>query len=142
MKNPPRSIQLQPQVDLCLKSFVLVSHLLAALAPFFSHLPNTGKYLLLTMVMFSGYLLWRQLITRASDCSILQADWRADDSWQVVTGGGKLQQAISWVSLLNTPALVMLKFTLENNRSAVLLLCPGSVDQELSRQLRVRLNTR
>jgi len=141
MKTPPRSISLHPQPAFCLKSFVLITHLLAASAPFFSNLPNPGRYLLLAMIMFSGYLLWRQLIARSGDYSILQADWRADDNWQIVTGEGKVQQVASWSSLLNMPALIILKFKMDNSKSAILLLCSGSVDDELNRQLRVRLNT-
>lgn len=141
MKQVPGFIHLRPKTSPCLAGFILISHLLAALAPFFSTIPNVAKWLLLAVVMFNWYLLWRKLITRSSAGAILRADWLADDSWQIIDGEGKAQQVASWILLLNTPALIMLKFKMHHNSAVTLIICPDSIDGEVSRQLRVRLNT-
>ncbi len=142
MINSPQLIHLQLQTSVCLTSFIIISHVLAAIAPFFSNIPDMTKWLLLAAVMFSWYLLWCKLITRSNDSSVFQADWLADDSWHIVDAEGRVQQVTSWILLLNTPALIMLKFKMNNKRSATLIICPDSIDKEVNRQLRVRLNTR
>jgi len=96
---------------------------------------------LLVMILLDCYFLWSRLVVRSSVRAILQADWLSDDSWQIVDGKGRVQQVTSWTLLLNTPALVMLKFKLNDNKAATLIICPDSIDREVRRQLRVRLNT-
>ncbi len=141
MKQSPGFIYLRPKTSSCLAGFILVSHLLAATALFLSDIHDMLRILLLVMILLDCYFLWSRLVTRSSTRAILRADWLSDDSWQIEDGKGRVQQATSWTLLLNTPALVMLKFKLKNNKAATLIICPDSVDREVRRQLRVRLNT-
>jgi len=141
MKHLLGFIYLRPKTSFCLAGFILVSHLLAAMALFLSDIHDMLRMLLLVMILLDCYFLWSRLVVRSSVRAILQADWLSDDSWQIVDGKGRVQQVTSWTLLLNTPALVMLKFKLNDNRAATLIICPDSIGREVRRQLRVRLNT-
>lgn len=141
MKQPLGLIHLRPKASSCLAGFILVSHLLGAIALFLSDIHDMLRILLLVIILLDCYFLWNRLVARSSARDILRADWLSDDRWQIEDGKGRVQQATSWILLLNTPALVMLKFKLKNNKAATLIICPDSVDREVGRQLRVRLNT-
>ena len=141
MKQAHRLMPLRPRTSRCLAGFIIVSHLLASTALFFSDIHNLARMALLVVVLFSCGLSWRKLIARSVASAIVQADWLPDDSWRVVVGDGHLQQLDSWSLLLNTPALVILQFKLSRRAAATLIICPDSMDREARRQLRVRLTT-
>lgn len=140
MKQLPQIISLRLNTSLCIAGFLCIVHLLASVAIFLSDIPEWLRWLLLAAILFSGYILWRRFIIRNLDDAILQAEWLADDSWRILDGAGRTQQVTSWATLLNTPALIMLNFKLADKKSATLVICPDSVDAEIRRQLRVRLN--
>jgi len=120
--------------------FLCIVHLLAGAAIFISDIPDPVRWLLLAAILFSAYILWRKLIVRDLANAILQADWLADESWRILDGAGRIQQVTSWATLFNTPTLIMLSFTLLDKKSTTLVVCPDSLDAEIRRQLRVRLN--
>lgn len=141
MKRTPLFIRLRPTISPCLGSFIIISHFLAVMALFLSAVHETLRILLLVPVMLNCYLLWSRFMTRDSISAIVGADWLSDDSWHVFDGKGQMQQAASCTVLLNIPALIMLEFKVKHNRALTLIICPGSIDREVRRQLRVRLNT-
>jgi len=141
MKQAHRLMSLRPRTSPCLAGFIIVSHLLAAMALFFSDLHNLARMLLLVLILPSCYFSWRKLIARSGARAIVQADWLPDDSWRIIDGDGNSQQVVSWTLMLSTPALVILKFEFNHSRAETLIICPDSMDREARRQLRVRLTT-
>lgn len=141
MKQAHRLMPLRPTVSRCLAGFIIVSHLLASTALLLSDIPNLARVALLVLILFSCGISWRRMIARSGFKAIVQADWLPDDSWRVVDGDGNLQQVAAWNLLLNTPALVILKFKFGRSGAATLIICPDSMDREARRQLRVRLTT-
>lgn len=141
MKQAHRLLHLRPRTSPCLAGFIIVSHLLAAMALFLSDVHDLVRMLLLALITLSCYLSWRKLIARSSARAIVHADWLPDDNWTVVDGDGNVQQVASWTLIINTPALVMLKFKIIGNGAETLIICPDSMDREARRQLRVRLTT-
>ena len=141
MKQAHRLMPLRPRVSRCLAGFIIVSHLLASTALFLSDIQNLARMTLLVVVMFSCGLSWRKLIARSGAGAIVQADWLPDDRWRIFDGNGNSQLVLSWNLLLNTPALVILKFKVIGSGTQTLIICPDSMDREARRQLRVRLTT-
>ena len=141
MKQAHRSMSLRPRTSYRLAGFIVVSHLLAAAALFFSDIHNLARMLLLILIVASYYLSWRKLIARSGAGAIVQADWLPDDRWRIFDGNGNSQLVLSWNLLLNTPALVILKFKVIGSGTQTLIICPDSMDREARRQLRVRLTT-
>ena len=67
MKQAHRLIHLRPRTSPCLAGFIIVSHLLAAMALFLSDIHGLARMLLLVLVMLSCYFSWRKLIARSGD---------------------------------------------------------------------------
>jgi len=132
-------MSLRPRTSPCLAGFIIVSHLLAGMALFLSDIHGLARVLLLVFILLSCFHSSRKLIARSGARAITQADWLPDGSWRVVDGNGNAQQVASWTLILNTPALVILKFKITGHGAETLIICPDSMEPETRRRLRVRL---
>ena len=152
--EPPLHIDLTPSRQLLI--LLITIHGGAAVLVLLFEVAWTIKFALLATVFASiviqlhkngwihGAMLGRGLSLRWQ--SISRLTWQSDNDWQLLTAGG--QEVL--VQLLPTstcqPGFVALNFRADNDRwldrRVSVVIFADAIDQEVFRQLRVRLRTR
>jgi len=133
-------LRLNIQPSGCLKIFFILIHLSSIIAVIYMDIHGLITVLLVAAVLASLWFQLHRYCYMQSDTCIKNADWLANNQWQLTFSNSEKIFADSWDVSLVHPNLILLSFKDALKKAYLLPLCMDSVPSDIHRNLRVRLN--